>query len=213
MNVQSATVFVVDDDPSVRRALARLLRAGGYETRSFGSAQSFLTDQDIQTPGCLLLDIAMPELNGIELQRRLTDAAYPHPIVFLTGEGDIGTCAEAMKRGAVDFLTKPIEEARLLAAVEQALKLDRVRRVAAATHRILEQRLVSLTKRERQVLEHVVAGRLNKQIAADLGTCEKTIKVHRAHVMAKMQARSLAELVRLAGSVGDDAKSGLTPVL
>jgi FixJ family two-component response regulator len=210
MNAQSATVFVVDDDLSVRRALTRLLRAGGYEVRSFGSARSFLGDQDTQTPGCLLLDIAMPGLNGIELQRRLTDDAYPHPIVFLTGQGDIRTCAEAMKRGAIDFLTKPIEEARLLAAVEQALKLDRVRRVAAATRRSLEQRLVLLTRRERQVLEHVVAGRLNKQIAADLGTCEKTIKVHRAHVMAKMQARSLAELVRLTAGIGDDAKPGLT---
>jgi len=197
-----ATVFVVDDDPSVLRALTRLLRADGLETRPFMSPKAFLEQHDVATPGCVVLDIAMPGLNGLELQQALMNLGSPRPIVFLSGRGDIRTSVQAMKAGAVDFLTKPVNGKNLIAAVRRANELDQRARQDQSERRAVAQRLATLTPRELEVLQHVIAGQLNKQIAADLGTVEKTIKVHRARVMEKMGIRSVAELVRMADQAG-----------
>jgi FixJ family two-component response regulator len=202
MDKPRATVFIVDDDADVRRALGRLLRSAAYETRSFGSAADFLAAYDPEPAGCILLDLAMGEFGGLEVQASLRAAGWRRPIIFLTGNGSIETSVTAIRAGAVNFLTKPVENRELFAAVEEALRIDETERQKGSMRLALEARLGTLTPRERQVLEHVVAGRLNKQIAADLGTVEKTIKVHRARVMHKMGARSLAELVRLASSAG-----------
>lgn len=193
---------MVDDDPSVLRALARLLSSAGLEARGFPSPAAFLQAHDPATPGCLVLDVAMPGLDGLEVQQALAVADGARPIVFLTGRGDIPTTVRAMKGGAVDFLTKPVNDSDLLAAVRNAIEIDRAAREAQTELDALRQRLASLTPREREVLVHVVAGRLNKQIAADLGTVEKTIKVHRARIMEKMAVRSLADLVRVAERLG-----------
>jgi FixJ family two-component response regulator len=195
-------VFVIDDDPGVLRALTRLLVAAGFEARPFSSPTAFLEQHDPAVPGCLVLDVALPGLDGLELQQRLTASGCARPIVFITGRGDIPSSVRAMKAGAVDFLTKPVDERELVRAVRNAIELDRLAREAQAELDVLRQRLAGLTPREREVLVHVVAGRLNKQIAADLGTVEKTIKVHRGRVMAKMAAPSLAELVRIADRLG-----------
>lgn len=195
-------MFVVDDDPSVLRALPRLLSAAGLEARGFPSPAAFLEAHEPATPGCLVLDVALPGLDGLELQQALLAAECARPIVFITGRGDIPTTVRAMKNGAVDFLTKPVNDRDLLAAVRNAIEIDRLAREAQLEMDGLRQRLATLTPREREVLAHVVAGRLNKQIAADLGTVEKTIKVHRARIMAKMAARSLADLVRIAERMG-----------
>ena len=168
----------------------------------FPSPAAFLEQHDPATPGCLVLDVALPGLDGLELQQALAASGCARPIVFITGRGDIPTSVRAMKSGAVDFLTKPVDDEELLAAVRNAIEMDRRARVAQVELDALGQRLASLTPREREVLAHVVAGRLNKQIAADLGTVEKTIKVHRARVMEKMAARSLADLVRIAERLG-----------
>jgi RNA polymerase sigma factor (sigma-70 family) len=193
---------VVDDDPSVLRALTRLLSAAGLETRGFPSPAAFLDAHDPATPGCLVLDVALPGLDGLELQQALAGSDCVRPIVFITGRGDIPTTVRAMKGGAVDFLTKPVNDSDLLAAVRNAIEIDRMARQAQVEMDALRQHLASLTPREREVLVHVVAGRLNKQIAADLGTVEKTIKVHRARIMEKMAVRSLADLVRVAERLG-----------
>jgi len=195
-------VFVVDDDPGVLRALTRLLVAAGFEARPFPSPAAFLEQHDPATPGCLVLDVALPGLDGLQLQQTLTASGAGRPIVFITGRGDIPSSVRAMKAGAVDFLTKPVNDRELLAAVRNAIEMNRRARVAQIELDALGQRLASLTPREREVLAHVVAGRLNKQIAADLGTVEKTIKVHRARIMQKTAARSLAELVRIADKLG-----------
>ena len=198
-----STVFIVDDAREVRTGLSRLLGAAGYQVRAFESAASFLQEHDTELPGCLLLDICMPGLSGLDLQRTLADSpGSARPIVFLTGRGDIQTSVHAMKEGAVDFLTKPVDDTQLLAAVDQALKRDAEQRLERAVRDTIQRRLAMLTPRERQVMAHVIRGRLNKQIAADLGTGEKTVKVHRARVMSKMVARSVAELVQLAARVG-----------
>lgn len=202
MTALSATVFVIDDDQSVLRALTRLLRADGLEARPFASPKTFLEQHDAATPGCVVLDIAMPGLNGLELQQALKNLGSSRPIVFLSGQGDIPTSVQAMKAGAVDFLTKPVNGKSLLAAVRRANELDSRARQAQSEQRAVAQRLATLTPREHEVLRHVIAGQLNKQIAADLGTVEKTIKVHRARVMEKMGIRSVAELVRLADQAG-----------
>ena len=196
------TVYLVDDDTSVLRALGRLLAAAGMKVAAFESSREFLRDFDPAAPGCLVLDVAMPELSGPELQQALAARRSELPIVFLTGQGDIPTSVQAMKRGAADFLTKPVDEETLLAAIRNALQKDRVLREAREELAQIERRLAALTPREREVFERVVDGRLNKQIAAELGTVEKTIKVHRASVMQKMGVRTLADLVRLAGRAG-----------
>lgn len=191
------TVFVVDDYAPVRRSISRLLRAAGFVVAAFASAEEFLAQYDPHTLGCVVLDLAMPALSGLELQQILAKAGSLMPIIFLTGEGDIPKCAEAMKRGASDFLTKPVNDEDLLAAIGAAIAKDRERRREQSELSEIRVRLSTLTPREREVLECVIAGKLNKQIAGDLGTVEQTIKVHRAHVMEKMKVQSLAELVRL----------------
>jgi FixJ family two-component response regulator len=205
VNAIPTVLYIVDDDPEVRRALARLLRAAGYTTRSFGSASEFLASGEAHlSAGCIILDLAMPGLNGLELQECLAGYGCHRPIIFLTGNGDISKSVRAMKAGAVNFLTKPVDDRELLGAVEEALRVDAAERAAWSTRHSVSERLNTLTPRERQVFEQVVAGRLNKQIAAELGIVEKTIKVHRARVMRKMQAGSLVELVHLANVVGVD---------
>jgi FixJ family two-component response regulator len=191
------TVFVVDDDPPVRRAISRLLRAAGFAVAAFASAEEFLAQYDPSLWGCLVLDVAMPALNGLELQHILAKAGSLLPIIFLTGTADIPKSVRAMKHGASDFLTKPVDEKDLLAAVRVAIEEDRARRQKQADLSEIRARLATLTPREREVLEYVITGKLNKQIAGDLGTVEQTVKVHRARVMHKMRVQSVAELVRL----------------
>jgi len=195
------TVFIVDDDPAVLKGLSRLLKSAGLGVKTFPSSQDFLNYFIPNTPGCLVLDVAMPGLNGLELQKTLATKGSAIPIIFLTGHGDIPMSVRAMKGGALDFLTKPVNDDDLLKAVHLALEKDRSALRARAEVAEIQQRLATLTPREREVMEHVVSGQLNKQTAADLGTAEKTIKVHRARVMEKMKAHSVAELVRLAEKV------------
>jgi len=192
-----ATVFIVDDARPMRMALSHLLGAAGYQVCTFESAERFLKEQDTDAPGCLVLDVYLPGLSGLDLQRLLGEMPSALPIVFLSGTSDIQISVHAMKAGAVDFLTKPIEDQRLLAAVEQALRRDAEQRRDRAIRDVIQQRMKELTPRERQVMEQVIRGRLNKQIAVDLGIHEKTVKVHRARVMPKMGVRSVAELVQL----------------
>lgn len=196
------TVFIVDDDADVRRALARLLRAARYNTRSFGSAAEFLTHHDPDVSGCLLLDLSMPDQSGLYVQSTLAAADCHRPIIFLSGHGSIAESVSAMRAGALNFLTKPVENDQLLAAVDEALHIDEEQRRVSILRQIVQDRIATLTPREREVLAHVVEGRMNKQIAGDLGTVLKTIKVHRARVMHKMRARSLAQLVRLIAASG-----------
>jgi FixJ family two-component response regulator len=202
VNNPEPTVFVVDDEPGVLKGLSRLLRSTRLNVASFGSPQEFLEQHDPHAPGCLVLDVAMPGLNGLELQAALAQKGSAIPIIFLTGQGDIPMSVQAMKRGALDFLTKPVNDEDLLKAVHAGIAKDRVARQAKAELDEIHQRLATLTPREREVMEHVIAGQLNKQTAADLGTVEKTIKVHRARVMEKMKVQSVAELVRLAERAG-----------
>jgi FixJ family two-component response regulator len=191
------TVFVVDDYAPVRRSISRLLHTAGFAVAAFASAGEFLAQYDPQTLSCLVLDLAMPTINGLELQRILAKAGSLLPIIFLTGQGDIPKSVQAMKHGASDFLTKPVNDEDLLAAVRAAIAKDRVRRREQAELLEIRARLATLTPREREVLDYVVAGKLNKQIAGELGTVEQTVKVHRAHTMEKMGVKSVAELVRL----------------
>ena len=195
-------VFLVDDQPAVLKALSRLLVSAGLEVASFGSAQAFLDSGNADAVGCLVLDLAMPGMNGMELQQALVARESALPVIFLTGHGDIDTGVQAMKYGAADFLTKPVDGDKLLSAVHAAFELNRQTLLDRADIDEIEERLASLTPREREVLALVVEGKLNKQAAAELGTVEKTIKVHRARVMTKMKVRSLAELVRLVDRVG-----------
>lgn len=196
------TVFVVDDDPAVLKGLSRLLRSAHLACAAFSSPREFLDRHDPNAPGCLVLDVAMPGLNGLELQQALITSGHELPIIFLTGHGDIPMSVQAMKRGAVDFLTKPVNDETLLATVRTAIEKDRIQRQQRAEIADIQQRLATLTPREREVLEHVITGQLNKQTAAALGTVEKTIKVHRARAMEKMKAHSVAELVHLTEKVG-----------
>jgi len=196
------TVFIVDDEALVRKALARVLRAEGFEVATFASGRDFLAAYDPVTPGCLVLDMAMPKCSGLQVQQALGERRGALPIVFLTGRADVPMCAQAMKGGAIDFLTKPVNDRILRAAVERALEHDRRSRETNAELDRIRALLANLTPREREVMEHVVAGKLNKQTASDLGTVEKTVKVHRARVMAKMRVTSVAELTRIAERVG-----------
>ena len=202
MNDASQMVFLIDDEPSVLKALARVIGATGFRTASFSSPQSFLEQYEPAARGCIVLDVSMPGFTGLELQQALIEKNCSLPIVFLTGRGDIPTSVRAMKHGAVDFLTKPVDDNDLIAAVDRALDREATDQVRRAQIAELQMRFSTLTSREQEVLGHVIAGRLNKQIAAVLGTTEKTVKVHRARVMEKMQAQSLAELVRLSGTAG-----------
>ena len=195
--IAPAGVFVVDDDAAVCGAMARLLGVEGHAVFAFQCAESFLARLDPDAQGCIILDVAMPGLNGLALQQALAERGNHMPIIFLTGQADVPMCAQAMKRGAIDFLTKPVDASVLLAAVARALEEDGLLRKARAQRKATESRLATLTAREREVLIQVIAGRLNKQIASDLGTAEKTVKVHRARGMEKMHVRSVAELVRI----------------
>jgi FixJ family two-component response regulator len=198
-------VFVVDDDASVRRGVQRLLRSAGFTAATFVSAPEFLERYDRDVTGCVILDLAMPGFDGLQMQKALADRGSVLPVIFLTGHGDIPTSVQAMKGGAVDFLTKPVTDDELLAAVRKAINQCEALYRAREEIAIIRRRVATLTPREREVLTHLLSGKLNKQIAADLGTVEHTIKVHRARVMEKMQVRTLAALVRLAERAGIEA--------
>ena len=196
------TVFVVDDEAGVRASLTRLFRAAGWATADFASPAEFLAAYDEHATGCLVLDLAMPGMDGVELQRVLADQRCELPIVFLTGQAEVPDSVTALKQGAFDFLTKPVEPRTLLAVVQAALATDSEARRDRADVDALRRRLDTLTPRERQVMAHVVTGQLNKQIARDLGAAEKTIRIHRGRVMRKMGADSVAALVRMADRLG-----------
>jgi FixJ family two-component response regulator len=202
MTETNETVFIVDDDPGVLRSLTRLFRSVGAQTRGYGSAEEFMAQHRADAPGCLVLDVSMPRFTGLDLQDWLRQSKSALPIVFLTGRGDIPTSVRAMKSGAVDFLTKPVNDKELLKAVATALERSRHAQAKLAVRATLQALLDTLTAREREVFEHLLTGKLNKQIADDLGTVEKTIKVHRARVLQKLGAGSIADLVRFAGRAG-----------
>jgi FixJ family two-component response regulator len=202
MTEPNATVYVVDDEPDMLKALERLLGVAGFSVQTFASPEQFLAQHDDTVPGCIVLDLALPVLNGLELQQALLAQGSALPIVFLTGRGDIAASVRAMKLGAADFLTKPVEAAELIAAVAGALERNREQRAARAQQYGVANRLAALTAREREVFELIAQGRLNKQIAAECGTVERTIKFHRANLMRKLGVRTVADLVRVAERVG-----------
>src|SRR4029077_4605828 len=202
MSAEKPVVFIVDDDRSMCEALERLLGTVGLEARTFGSAHEFMSTKRSDVPSCLVLDVRLPGLSGLDLQRRLVDMDPPIPILIITPDGDIPMTVQAVKAGAVEFLTKPFRDQELLDAVQEAIDRDRTLRLERAELTELQQTYGSLTQRERDVMALVVTGLLNKQIAARLGTSEATVKAHRAQLMRKMRVESLAQLVRLAGRLG-----------
>ena len=203
MRTAAATVFVVDDDASILRAMTRLFKSEGLSVETFPSPREFLERPPHDGPGCLVLDLQMPELDGLEVQRALAEAGRDLPIVFVSGHGNVPASVEAMKAGALDFLTKPFQDERLLAVIRGGIALSTARRAERAELRSLQDRIGSLTPREREVFRCVVQGLPNKKIAGLLGTAEKTVKVHRARVMEKMKAASLADLVRMSEHAGE----------
>ena len=197
-------VHVVDDDDDARKGTARLLAAAGFEARTYASASEFLTGLEPEVPGCLILDVRLPDQSGLDLQVALAKHAVPLPIIFMTGHGEIPDSVRAIQRGAVDFLTKPVDGNVLLAAVGRALAQDAASRVVRDRQRELRRRYDRLTPREREVFLHLIAGQLNKQVAADLQITERTIKLHRANILEKLEVSSMAELARLAADLGID---------
>lgn len=202
MNDHSGVVFVIDDDASLRRAIQRVLGSVGLHVEPFGSAREFLAASRPEVTSCVVLDVRLPGMSGLDLQRELTSAGIHIPLIFITSYGDIPMSVRAMKAGAVEFLTKPFRDQDLLDAIQLALKRDRLRRESEADVRLLRERFESLTPREREILPLVVSGLLNKQIAASIGTSEATVKVHRSQLTRKMGAQSLADLVRMAERIG-----------
>ena len=195
-------IAIVDDDLSVRRSLQRLIRSAGWKAESFASADEFLTSPRSDAPSCLVLDLQLPGLNGLDLQKRLAQVGLETPIVFLTGHGNIPASVQAMKAGAVEFLTKPVDEPHLIKAIQESIERDRRTRQQHADMCELQNQYESLTVREQEVMQQVVSGLLNKQIAAELNITEFTVKFHRGHIMRKMHADSLADLVRMAEILG-----------
>jgi len=202
MTEADPTVFVVDDDPSVRRSTERLVRSMGFNVQTFATAKEFMERARVESPSCLVLDVHLPGPSGLDLQRELVQAGLQLPIIFITGRGSIPMSVRAMKAGAVEFLTKPTRSRDLLAAIQTAIERDRRQQSGRREVDVLRERYGRLTAREREVMALVVAWRLNKQIAGELATSERTIKFHRAHLMDKMEADSIAELVRMAGQLG-----------
>ena len=202
MSETDPIVIIIDDDPSFRRSTERLIRSAGFNVQAFGAATEFLRGRRPDAPACLVLDVRLPILSGLDLQRELARAGVEIPIIFITGHGDIPMSVQAMKAGAIEFLTKPFREQDLLDAIQQAIKRDRTARELQRQLADMRGRYESLTPREREVMACVVSGMLNKQIADELGATEKTIKFHRGHIMHKMRAPSLAELVRLGAHLG-----------
>lgn len=209
MTEPAPVVFVVDDDPSVRRAIKRLVESVGLRVEAFGSAQEFLRNELPDTPSCLVLDVRLPGISGLDFQRQLAETNIHIPIVFITAHGDIPMTVRAMKAGAIEFLTKPFRDQDLLDAIQLALERDNTRRAQETEVAKLRQRYEWLTPRERQVLPLVVSGLLNKQIAAEIGTSEATVKVHRSQLMRKMGAESLAELVRMSAKFIETGRNRL----
>ncbi len=197
-----AIIAIVDDDPSVRKGLERLIRSVGWKSETFASAQEFLARPPAEAPSCLVLDLQLPGLSGLDLQKRMAEVGLETPIVFLTGHGNIPASVQAMKAGAIEFLTKPVDEDGLIKAIQEAIERDRRTRQRHADMRDLRARYESLTAREQEIMQQVISGLLNKQIAAGLEITEFTVKFHRGHIMRKMRAESLADLVRMAAHLG-----------
>jgi FixJ family two-component response regulator len=202
MATAETMVFVIEDDPSFRRSTEALIGSAGFNVQTFSSAEEFLCSRRPDVPACLVLDVRLPHLSGLDLQRELAKTSVEIPIIFITGHGDIPMTVQAMKGGATEFLTKPFREQDLLDAINKGINFDRAARLQRAKLGDLRRRYHSLTAREREVMAHVVTGMLNKQVAQELGTTEKTIKVHRGHIMQKMGVKSFADLVRAAEKLG-----------